>query len=127
MEPTDLNRPAPDDAQLDSWLRSNATAAPLPDDGFSRRVLARLPPQADRAAATRRILLCLVGAVIGVVYAGAKGVSWSGLSADWSDFAPALDHNLEVLAEPSVLLALAVVAGSLLYVFGREKLQQTLE
>ena len=44
MEPTDLNPKSSDDEQIDSWLRASSAVPPLPDDGFSARVLAALPP-----------------------------------------------------------------------------------
>ena len=52
----------PDD--LDRLLRD---AAPLPDDGFSQRVLAALPPRRVRDfSGLRRLVLCLAGAAVGL-------------------------------------------------------------
>ena len=50
MEPHDLKSTPPDDAALETWLRANAALPPLPDHGFSRQVLAALPPPTRRAA-----------------------------------------------------------------------------
>jgi DNA-binding transcriptional LysR family regulator len=43
MEPADMNPASPEDARLEALLRD--AAPPLPDEGFSRQVLAALPPR----------------------------------------------------------------------------------
>ena len=73
MEPNDLNSLPPDEAQLDAWLRASTTQPPLPDDGFSQRVLSALPPPA-RPDSVRRLWFCVAGALIG---GGVAIVSWS--------------------------------------------------
>ncbi|HRG55145.1 MAG TPA: hypothetical protein PLG56_03840, partial [Lacunisphaera sp.] len=66
MEPVDLKPSPPEDDPLETWLRANATATPLPDDGFTRRVLTSLPPPA-KAGMSRRAAFCLAGALAGVL------------------------------------------------------------
>lgn len=123
MESPDLNPPPPEDARLEAWLRTHGAAAPLPDDGFSARVLAALPPPAPavapagllaarRRAAHRRAWLCLVGAALGCA------LSFSGGTADLVRGADALRSALaaagEQLATPSLGLAVAVTSVSLI-------------
>ncbi len=122
MEPTDLNRPAPDDAQLDAWLRSNATATPLPDNGFSQRVLANLPPRADRAAATRRIIFCLAGALAGAIVPWLTDAGLPDPSTSPVDLGRVAYQALQPLADPNVVLAATVTGLCLLYVFGLRRL-----
>ena len=66
MEPTDLKNDSPESVQLETWLRSEAAATPLPDDGFSRRVLAALPARTPRLS-RQRLWFCLGGALLGVI------------------------------------------------------------
>lgn len=112
MESSDLKSDSPDDAQLETWLRANASLAPLPDDDFSGRVLAALPPPARRRAPGRAIA-CAVGAVVGVVFAllqHQQGANPMGVDA-------ALSVSFEQLTRPEVSVALGVTVAALLYVF----------
>ena len=80
MESPRLN-PTPDDTALENLLRRQAPA-PLADDGFSRRVLAALPPQARRHGVDgqRRAFLIVGGALTGAVIAVVRnGGDWSFL------------------------------------------------
>lgn len=84
------NPPSPHDDfdatnDLDALLRE-APAAPLPDDGFSARVLRALPaPQKAerRTAEARRSLLCSVGLAAGLVLGLAQkdGTTWAPVMA----------------------------------------------
>ena len=124
MESPDLNPPSPDDARLEAWLRTSGAAAPLPDDGFSARVLAALPPPspavapagllaARRRAAHRRAWLCLIGAALGCALAFSGGGS-AGLDRGVDALLPAIAAAGRLLATPSLGLAAAVTAVSLL-------------
>lgn len=136
MEPADLNRPAPDDAQLDAWLNANAAIAPLPDHGFSQRVLRALPLRIDpamllqarrdaQAEAGRRAVFCAAGAAIGlIVYLlnlrGGVDLagfwhSLGGLSFDW----------LEVLSTLGPM-SIALASVALVYWKQLRALQQDL-
>ena len=122
MEPADLNRPSPDDAQLDAWLRANASDAPLPDDGFSQRVLASLPPRIDRAGAARRIALCLIGALTGAIAPWLTDFGLPNPAASAVDFSSAARQVLQPLADPNLAPALALTGLCLLYVFRPHRL-----
>jgi hypothetical protein len=70
---------------LDALLRQ-AQSAPLPDDGFSARVLRALPSprrEAQRSAATRRTILCMLGLAAGMVLGLARNeeTTWAPLLA----------------------------------------------
>jgi hypothetical protein len=122
MEPTDL-KSSPDDDRLDAWLRTSGAAAPLPDDGFTSRVLAALPPPspaltpagllaARRRAAHRRAWFCLIGAALGCAVSFSGGTA--GLVQGVDALLPALAAAGRMLATPSLGLAAAVTAASLL-------------
>lgn len=118
MEPNDLKSPAPDDAHLETWLRTSSAQPPLPDDGFSARVLTTLPPPKRRVPV--RLLVCVIGAL-----AGAVVVAQPLLSAGHPlDRLPALDNALlntcDQLANPGFGIAVGVTLGTLLYVFWRD-------
>jgi hypothetical protein len=118
MEPSDLKSSSPDDAQLESWLRTNASLPALPDDGFSGRVLAALPPPA-RHRAPGRAIACVIGAVLGAAVAFVQ-YRQGGSLPDVD--APVL-ASLEQLSRPEISLAVGVTACALLYVF-RENLRR---
>jgi len=111
MESPDLKSPPPDDAALETWLRANSSLPPLPDGGFSRRVLATLPRPARRHQA-RRSWLCLAGVMLGGAIALA-GVLGSGDAAA-DDLFVSLNHPL---ATPPALNALALALCSVWYAF----------
>jgi hypothetical protein len=78
MESPDLKPTPPDDAAFDSLLRAQSGLAPLPDAGFSPRVVAALP----RPRRHRRALSCLTGlaaglavAIVGVAAGGAPDLT----------------------------------------------------
>jgi hypothetical protein len=121
MEPPDLNRPIPDDARLDAWLCANATVAPLPDNGFSRRVLANLPPQVERAASRRRIVFCLGGALVGAVVPWLTDAGRPDPATSPVELSRIAQQALRPLADPNVVLALVVTGLCLLYVFAPPK------
>ena len=55
-----------DDARFDAWMSQQASSEPLPDAGFSARVLAALPP-ARRPIAWRQTIVYATGALVGIL------------------------------------------------------------
>lgn len=130
MEPANLNSPSPDDQHLRTLLGQGLP--PLPDDGFTQRVLAALPPPTPKRTLSFRALLCTVAAVAGLALALRRGPSLQSLSVALER----LDESLVEVALPLVgdagrhvgaglTLALAATVLSLFYVF-RESLRPTL-
>ena len=67
--------PDPDQA-IDALLRRSSELRPIPDSGFSARVLAALPAprQAQAESQTkRRAFVCVVGAAVGAAVAISQG------------------------------------------------------
>lgn len=116
MEPTDLNPPPhPNDARIEAWLRQPATS--LPDDGFSARVVAALPPPAPARVRRSRTATCAVGAAIGTVIAIAGFGSSDSWVLNWIPMRTAFEPLLAPLSDPVVLSALTVAGLSVLYAF----------
>ncbi len=113
MEPDHLNPPLPDDSRLEAPLRQPAPA--MPDDGFSRRVLAALPGRKPARRPGLRLVFCTAGAVVGLIIAfrdvTASPEGFSGLA----ELGQTISGLGEIFSTPGVLLALAVTAGSLLF------------
>lgn len=113
MEPANLNAPTPDDEKLVRFLRSTE-GEQLPDDGFSARVLAALPPPRPAPLFSGREWL-LGGAVTGALLL----LTPSGLSADLTVVANTAGDSLltlltTLLDEPAALVVIAVTVGALL-------------
>lgn len=109
MEPANVNSPPPDEAQFEAWMRRNAATAPLPDAGFSARVLTALPPR--RAPfAWRRTLLCVAGAAVGAVLARSRSGSWPTLRVVTEPLRDAAQTVSAVFADPWVGASLAIIA-----------------
>ena len=113
MEPEDLKSPPPDDASFEAWYRAHATRPPVPDHGFTGRVLAALPPPRKQIS-SQRGRFCLAGALLG------GAIAWSG------GLLEALGRpGLEVAhagawspaASPGLGLALGLVVVSLFFVY----------
>ena len=119
MEPADLNSPANanDDARLEALLRR---ASPLPDDGFSTRVLATLPEAKTENAPWLRIAFCIAGAVAGCGFALWRGGSWLNLKSSAERFAAVFANAAPTLANPWMGVVLVVTVLSLLVVFRAE-------
>lgn len=120
MEPNDLKSPTPpDDALFDTWLRSHATLPPLPDDGFSRRVLAALPrPQKSRGAP--RQLVIALGAVAGLAFAAFKFFTAGPIEFIPPVLGPDAAETFAQLADPKLHVALGVTVITLAVVFWRD-------
>jgi len=116
MEPTDLNPPPPDDAQLEAWLRTSTSQPLLADDGFTQRVLTALPSRTNRQS-VQRSWFCLGGALVGIVVAILGAFQSRGLPARF----PAVKEEVLVavaqLSVPAVGLALGIAAVSLWFAF----------
>lgn len=136
MEPSNLNSASSesnDDARLESWLRQSATD--LPDDGFSQRVLAALPPPRTTSDAPShfrfRESIIAVGALAGVALAGWRiGVGASGADGNGAALASRLHDNIAEIShafsqttaaslDPALSLAATVTLCSLAFVFRR--------
>ena len=109
---------ANDDAHLEALLRRAAT--PVPDDGFSMRVLAALPPAAEPSALWSRAVFCLAGAAVGGGFAYWEGASWPGLRADFAQARTAFANVSPTLADPLFAAAVTVTLLSLLVAFRHE-------
>lgn len=116
MEPNDLNPPPPDDAHVEAWLRSSAALPPLPDDGFTSRVVATLPVPAARRF-TQRTWFCVTGALVGLAVAALKIAAAPDFAVSVPAIAPDAALAMEQLADPRLLVAVAVTAASLMFAF----------
>jgi hypothetical protein len=121
MEPSDLKPDSRSDDPVEAWLRAGTDAPPLPDAGFSQRVLSALPPPSDRRrTASLRRSLCLSGAVAGALIAGLGGLALDELPVRLGAIGSALAEVPVRLATPASAFALALTAVSLAYVYRRK-------
>jgi hypothetical protein len=118
MESANLNLPPDNDARLAALLRSTHTD--LPDDGFTARVLAALPPPTPSAVpflerpAGRPIVLSIAA------LAGLALALWQGLSVETlRTLVPAVQQTTATasvsVTDPAFSIALFVTAASVLY------------
>ena len=120
MEPANLKSNSPDD-DLEAWLHAHAAGPTLPDDGFSRRVLAALPSLSPRpASSSLRWGLCLAGALAGGAMAFLSARQNPGAPQNLPDLLQSLIAASVSLSDPSVGSALAVTVVSLAFVYWRE-------
>ncbi len=119
MEPNELIPRPQDDSPLDDWLRANAALPPLPDDGFSHRVISALPAP-RRTRPSHRGLAVTVGALVGVLVAAYPLMPRDARAPQLSGVADALQHALEVLSAPGAGIAFGVTLVSLLLAFWRD-------
>ena len=127
MEPTDLNSPSDhpgDDAVLTALLRE--AEPPLPDNGFSARVLAALPPPPP-APFGLRVPILTAATIAGLVLAWQHITATGGapavvaeLDARLSQIHAALALSNGSMVDPALTFALAATVGSLLYAFRAE-------
>jgi hypothetical protein len=117
MEPADLTlRDKSEPDPIEALLRQ--PRAPLPDNGFSRRVMSALPtPAATRQTASRRGVVITAATVAGLVLAIARIGSVSTLEHEWSSLESTFVQAASALNQTPTLVALAVAAASLLYTF----------
>jgi len=118
MESANVNPSSNDDAHLAALLRQNH--ADLPDDGFTARVLAALPPPAPRAVPfferpSARAFVFSLAALAGLALALSQGLSLETLRA----LVPAIHQTAAAsphsLGDPAFSTALLVAAASFLY------------
>ena len=117
MEPTDLNSPpnAHDDARLEAMLRRVTPA--LPDDGFSARMLAALPPAVESSGSRYRAAFCVGGALVGLGFALWRGVSLPDLKFGFSQIQALTVNSFSIFADPLFIAALGLTLLSLLVAF----------
>lgn len=117
MEPNDLkSSPPPDDAPLETWLRANTALPPLPDAGFSQRVLTALPAQPRRAGISPRLFVIGLGAVAGMGFVAFKLLA--GAPVELNLPAPEMETAaLAQLADPKLHAALGVTVVTLAFAF----------
>jgi hypothetical protein len=108
MEPEPVDSFA-EDRKLAALLREQMP--PLPPRAFAAQVMAALPPSRPAGIHPRRIVLCLLGAAIGLAFA------WQRSGWEFSpDF---VRQAAQALAEPRLLGALVLTLGSLAFAFWR--------
>ena len=118
MEPANLTPLPPDRDPLEAWLSAKAPVAPLPDAGFTARVLAALPPP-QSSFSWRRLVLYATGTVCGLAVAwwqrsnGSDSVSiaswWEGDLAQTVNLLSYLSNPWWSLAFAGAIVAAAVV------------------
>jgi hypothetical protein len=113
MEPANLTPFRSDHDPVESWLRAKAVD-PLPDNGFSARVIAALPPS-PASFSWRRLLLCAGGTLCGLAFAWSQGGDWpdgATLARLWNvsvtETVQLLENPWWSLAFASVIVAAAV-------------------
>jgi hypothetical protein len=87
--------------------------APLPDAGFSARVLVGLPPHRDRVFLWGQITALAAGALAGLAFALWQGANWSDLTSILVQLEQASVQISDQLTDTGLILALAMVAGLL--------------
>jgi hypothetical protein len=117
MEPTNLKPPSPPDDQIEAWLRTSSQLPPLPDDGFSARVVAALPARRQN----RRAWLCVAGAVVGVVIAALGGAFSTEVFTQWQASSAEIGR---LLLDPMLFTALVIAALSAFYALKSDELRQ---
>ncbi|ACB75850.1 hypothetical protein [Opitutus terrae] len=110
MEPSSLNASPQEDAALTAMLRAQSPV--IPDDGFSARVLAALPPP-QTARARWPWVAYVGGGLAGAIFIVARAGSWPDLVAGTNQLAGALSTVAAPLTEPWLVLALILTALSL--------------
>lgn len=118
MESEDLTPSAGAERMFDERLRLALARPPLPDDGFSRRVVAALP-RARLRAALRRPALIASGLVVGATFN-----RWiNGPSSGATQVITDVWHSASTaawFADPALWLIGAVSAACLAWAFQRE-------
>ncbi len=121
MEPTDLKPTPPDDPQLEAWLRASTSLPPLPDNGFTQRVLTALPSPASRQSA-QRTWVCVGGALVGITVAARGALASGSPPANLPAFEETILAMLTQLSVPAFGLALGITLLSLWFAF-RDRLR----
>lgn len=96
-----------------------AHSSPLPDDGFSRRVLAALPPArtspmaAERRTSSWTWFAYFGGGTAGVAFAVSRVSNWPKLDADIASLADSFAPAQQSLTEPWLTIAFILCVLSL--------------
>jgi hypothetical protein len=104
-----MNPLPPDESRLEAVLRQEAPD--LPDDGFTLRVMAVLPPRRP-ALISRRAVCCAVGAAAGVVLALYQGATWPSANGIGDQANRLALQAAAFLANPWTTVALVAVASA---------------
>lgn len=125
MESSDLNLHPRDDARLEAWLRTGAGQPPLPDDGFSARVMAALPsaapaPAPARVSQGRIFVLCAVGATIGGVITFAGAIDPAAFTTPLATLGEAVTRLAGETVSTTGALVVIGTLGSLAIAYWRE-------
>jgi hypothetical protein len=119
MEPANLTPLPPDRDPLEAWLSTKAPVAPLPDEGFTARVLTALPPP-QSSFSWHRLLLYATGTLSGLAVAwwqGGGGPNPVSISSWWNGVLAQTVSLLGLLSDPwwSLALASAIVAAAVVF------------
>jgi len=125
MESSDLNPHPRDDVRLEAWLRTGAGQPPLPDDGFSARVMAALPsaapaPAPARVSQRRIFVLCAVGAAIGGVITFAGSIDPAAFTTPLAALGDAVTRLAGETVSTTGALVVIGTLGSLAIAYWRE-------
>ncbi len=118
MEPIDLNPSDSADRSLEAMLRANA-GEPLPDAGFSARVVAELPPKPERFFGAREWLGTGVLAALALIFG--PGDLGETARAETVSLGSAFAPLFTALTNPTLMLVLAITAGTWLLVSDEEE------
>src|SRR5688572_20260496 len=118
MEPSDLNPPSNDDAQLTVLLRE--FAPPLRDLGFSSDVLAALPPPRPKWSLSRRTVVLITGAAAGLSLVIWQGLGLPDVQSEIAHVTGAFSGVNPHCSSAHVWTAIAATLGSLIVAFGSE-------
>ncbi|HVU17633.1 MAG TPA: hypothetical protein VHD32_11955 [Candidatus Didemnitutus sp.] len=123
MEPEKLNSSASDDATFDRWLRAESRLDELPDHGFSRAVMQRLPSTRASRKDSRmsgRIVACLTALAFGCAVALISALRTPAAGYDWGTVNEEIQQAIAQIGTPDVGSAIGVTLLSLVYVFRSE-------
>lgn len=117
MEPSNVNDNDSESDALKAMIRAHS--APLPDDGFSQRVLAALPPARSLPRMSRRKtsrwtwVAYFGGGAMGAAFAISRVGNWAQINADVTKVAGAFVPAEQAFIEPWLTLAFALCVFSL--------------
>jgi hypothetical protein len=119
MEPANLTPLPPDRDPLEAWLSAKAPVAPLPDEGFTARVLAALPPP-QRSFSWSRVLLYAGGTLGGLAVAWWRAGGAPNpvpISTWWNGVLTQIVSLLSFLSDPwwSLTFTAAIVAAAVVF------------
>jgi hypothetical protein len=123
-----MNSTPPDDDSFDALL--GTLPAPIPDGGFTGRVLAALPSATSAAARTSarlRAIFIGTGTLVGLgsILLGQPG--WPAFAASTTPITAAFARITDPFTDPLVATALVLAAGSLVVAFHAEIRERLLD